>query len=342
MAESMRETAISGPLPWQLAQWQRLSAQLGQGRLHHALLFSGPSGVGKRLLAELLAAAVLCSAGAGGEICGVCRNCQLFRAGSHPDLLRIAPEPEKRQIRIHQVREQLTDFVMRTTSMAPAKVVIIDPADAMNLSTANCLLKTLEEPSPATHILLLTDAPARLLATIRSRCESVRLRPPAPADGLDWLRHVAGLSGAEDLLGAASGCPLGALRIEERGGLQRYQRIARMMNLASVAAVPVPVLAGECSDLELGDILADIFLFLVELSRALAIGVPQGARIAGACDAYAELLPRISALHLARSMQKLLAAQRDAASTANPNRQLLLEALLIDWQQGIAGWQNAR
>jgi len=342
MSETMREAAISGPLPWQADEWQRLRTRLSQGRLHHALLLSGPAGVGKRLLVELLAAAVLCGATEDGQACGVCRNCQLLRAGSHPDFMRIAPEPDKKQIRIHQVREQLTDFVMRTTSMAPAKVVIIDPADAMNISTANCLLKTLEEPSPATHMLLVTDAPARLLATIRSRCEAIRLRPPTPADGLEWLRRVADLPNAEDLLGAASGCPLGALRIQDRGGLQRYQRVALMMEHASTAAFPVPVIAGECSDLDLLDVLADMFLFLIELSRAMAIGAPQGARIEGAHALYSKLLPRVSALHLARTTQKLVAAQRDAVSTANPNRQLLLEALLIDWQQGVTGWQNGR
>ena len=146
--------------------WQRLRTQRVAGRLHHALLLTGPRGIGKRVLAGLLAESILCDVPLGGESCGACRNCELVRAGTHPDLLRIAPEEPGKQIKIDQIRE-VADFVMRTSSMASSKVVFIDPADAMNISSANSLLKSLEEPSPRTHLILVSDAPARLLATLR-------------------------------------------------------------------------------------------------------------------------------------------------------------------------------
>ncbi|MBK8993986.1 MAG: DNA polymerase III subunit delta' [Gammaproteobacteria bacterium] len=190
-------------------------ARIVDQRLHHARRPSGPAGIGKRLLGELLARSILCRNPDRGQACGVCRDCQLVTAGSHPDLLRIAPEEPGKQIRIEQIRGELSDFVMRTPSVAHAKAILIDPADAMNTHTANCLLKSLEEPAPRTHMLLLSDAPARLLPTIRSRCQQLRLMPPAPEQALQWLQSAGGGADAADLLGIAAGYPLGALRIRE-------------------------------------------------------------------------------------------------------------------------------
>ena len=218
---------------------------------------------------------------------------------------------------------------------------MIDPADAMNHSTANCLLKSLEEPAPDTHLVLVTDAPARLLATVRSRCEQLRLRPPAPGQGLAWLTTVAGAEDAADALELACGCPLAALELLRDGGFGQFERVANLMFRAADPGAWIPVLVSEYADLDLRVLLEWIFMFLLDFSRSLTTKDPAVARLRRTTGDYVALTGRSSARHVARVLQRTVAARRDAMSTANPNRQLLLEALMIDWQRGFVGWQKA-
>lgn len=332
---------VTAPLPWQIDDWARLSGSIRKRRLHHGVLLGGPAGIGKRLLSDRLAAAILCAHLVEGEPCGECKDCLLMRAGTHPDLLRIAPEEPGKQIRISQIRNELGEFVMRTSSVAQAKVVMIDPADAMNHSTANCLLKSLEEPAPNTHLLLVSDAPARLLATVRSRCEQLRLRPPAPEQGLTWLATVAGGEDAADALELACGCPLAALELLRNGGFGQFERVANLMFRSADPGAWIPVLVSEHADLDLRVLLEWVFMFLLDFSRVLTANDPAAARLRRTTGDYVALAGRSSAYHVARVLQRTVAARRDAMSTANPNRQLLLEALMIDWQRGFVGWQKA-
>jgi len=327
------------PLPWQAFEWSTLRSRLSEGRLHHAVLLSGPAGIGKRLLGELLVRSIVCRSSDRGQACGHCRDCRLAAAGSHPDLLRVRPEEPGRQIKIEQVRGDLAEFVMRTPSVAQAKAVLIDPADAMNTHTANSLLKSLEEPAMRTHMVLVSDAPARLLPTVRSRCHHLGLRPPARAVAEEWLRMAGGVSDAVDLLEVAGGCPLAALRIAESDGLAGFDRVADVMRRASLPGAWIPALAAECADLDLREMLGWVCLFLVDLNRALAVADAGGARIRRGAACYCELMERAATADVARTLQRAAAARRDASSTANPNRTLLLEALLIDWQRACAGWQ---
>ncbi|MFM7783430.1 MAG: DNA polymerase III subunit delta', partial [Gammaproteobacteria bacterium] len=100
-----QRSALPAVLPWQEAEWSRLLADLGAGTLHHALLLSGPVGIGKRQMADALVAAIVCERRSPGGACVRCRGCQLLRAGTHPDVLRVQPEEPGRQIRIAQVRD---------------------------------------------------------------------------------------------------------------------------------------------------------------------------------------------------------------------------------------------
>lgn len=325
----MAEQGIAAPLPWQRAQWTRLLRRVAGGKLHHALLVSGPAGIGKRLLADRLGQMLLCARPGPEGACGECRSCGLWRAGTHPDCVRLGPEEAGRQIRIAQIRDELTGFLAHTTGIAARKLAVIDPAEAMNTATANCLLKSLEEPAGATHLLLLSDAPMRLLPTVRSRCEHLRLQPPPWEQGLAWLRSQRGVENAEDLLGAASGCPLGALRIAEAGGLRPFDRAAELLCRAVESPDHAPLLAGEWASEDPREVLGWVQLFLLDLGRWLAD--PRAARLPRALRHYERLRGRVDAAHVARCLQADFGAMRDAVSTANPNRQLLLEALLIRW-----------
>ena len=178
--------------PWLDAAWRTLAARLADGRLPHALLFAGPPGLGKRELVEAFVRAALCERRAvDGHACGDCRACRLLAAGSHPDRVHVSFElrddaKPRSEIIVEQVR-QMSQRLALASQFGGLQVAVIDPADAMNASAANALLKTLEEPSSATVILLVADRPARLPATIRSRCQRIEVKPPAVDVAQAWL-----------------------------------------------------------------------------------------------------------------------------------------------------------
>ena len=178
--------------PWLAPAWTVLADALHTQRLHHALLFGGPHGYGKRALADALAAAALCTQrGADGHACGTCRSCVLFAAGSHPDLVRITFElrddgKPRTELTIDQMRA-LGQRLAMSSQFGGLQIAIVDPADAMNANAANGLLKTLEEPASDTILVLVADDPSRLPATIRSRCQRIDLHAPTHAQALEWL-----------------------------------------------------------------------------------------------------------------------------------------------------------
>jgi DNA polymerase III subunit delta' len=227
--------------PWLQPVLARLAAAHREGRLPHALLLCGPAGLGKRALAEFLVAGLLCtSPAADGAACGHCRGCTLRLAGSHPDLMRIGLEENEKtgklrsEIVIEQIRS-LSAKLALTPQFGGAQVAVIDPAEAMNVASANALLKTLEEPHPGCLLLLVADQPFRLPATIRSRCQRIELRLPERALARDWLRAQGiGDEQAESALDAARGNPGQALALAAEGGLALRREVES--DLAALAA----------------------------------------------------------------------------------------------------------
>ena len=221
--------------PWQQRAYTHAGAALDAGQFGHATLIVGPALLGKRLLAEHLAQRVLCLAPrASGEACGACKSCALFAARSqyepletrpdgspshpwghsaHPDLSFVGYEinaktgKPRAELVIEQIRA-LSEKLTLTPQLGGAQVVIVDPADAINWSAFNALLKTLEEPQPGRYLWLLSSNPARLPATIRSRCQRLEMRLPPRDEALQWLAargHRAEL--AREALDAARGHP---------------------------------------------------------------------------------------------------------------------------------------
>ena len=160
-------------------------------RLAHAYVFSGLEGIGKRLTALALAKNLLCSSG-GGKSCGTCSACIQVDRGSHPDLMII--EPEKGVITIDSIRN-LKRELSRKSFSGGYKVCLIDDAEKMNLQAENALLKTLEEPTPDTVIILITGKPYRLLPTVLSRCQHLKFQPLALFDASELI--MAGVAGVE-------------------------------------------------------------------------------------------------------------------------------------------------
>ena len=185
-----------------------------RGRLASSYLFAGEEGIGKRATALAFAAAINCKnpipVQGGQDACGECGSCVKFAGGTHPDLLIV--EPDGAQIKVEQVR-QVGEALAYRSFEGGVKVVIVDNAEAMNPAASNAFLKTLEEPTPDTLIILVSSMPDRLLPTIRSRCSRINFRPLSDEDsakvleGLD-ISGVAvrlsmgrpGLAASEDLV----------------------------------------------------------------------------------------------------------------------------------------------
>ncbi len=143
------------------------------GRVHHAYLFTGMEGIGKRLVALNMAKALNC-AEQRGEACDRCRSCQLIAKGIHPDLILIEPTGES--IKIEQIRELERSIAFKPYE-ARWRVILIDGAEQLTRDAANALLKTLEEPPPWTTIILSASTIESLPATVHSRCQRIRFNP---------------------------------------------------------------------------------------------------------------------------------------------------------------------
>jgi len=153
---------------------ESMASRFREDRLAHALLFTGPPGVGKCLVANELAQVVVCREDP--SPCRKCDRCLRVAAGSHPDVRLLAPASGKKDIGVELARD-IKHFVHLATVDSPCKVVVIDQASRLTVAAQNALLKTLEEPPGRAIIILVTDSPGGLLATVRSRCQRVGFGP---------------------------------------------------------------------------------------------------------------------------------------------------------------------
>lgn len=179
--------------PWLAPTLADLERTAEAGRLGHAWLLTGAEGLGKLNLALVFADRLLRgSVGARPpapfgptEIVAAMRD-RRVPADHHPDLHMLAPEEDKKTIAVEQIRV-VTEALTLKSLKGGAKCVVIEPAEAMTVAAANALLKSLEEPTPATYLLLVSHRPGRLPATIRSRCQTLVVRGPDRAALDDWL-----------------------------------------------------------------------------------------------------------------------------------------------------------
>lgn len=324
-------------LPW-------LADTLARLRDHergHALILHGGAGSGVLELALRAAQAWLCEEPPGP--CGACPSCHLVLARTHPDMRVLLPETVQqavgwqagadgegeggdgeakarrkpsREIKVEAVRQAI-DWAHTSSGRGRGKVLVMFPADAMNLVAANALLKTLEEPAPGVRLLLCTDDPESLLPTIRSRCQRVRLPPPAREQSLRWLA-TQGVQQPEVLLQASGGEPLSAAAWAAEG-----------LTAEGWAALPRQVAAGDAS-------------LLAALAPARVVGILQQlchdamAVAAGAQPRYFPpgSVPAGAAWDALAEWSRTLA--RTARHDEHPwNAGLLIESLVSQGQQAL-------
>ena len=335
-------------LAWQQMPLAELLAR--RERMPHALLIHGRKGIGKVVFARALAQSLLCETpGADGIACGICPACGWFTEANHPDFREIVPEamsalddeddgpaaepakPEKKSawITIDQVRD-IGQFMTLSTHRDGFRVLLVHPADAMNAAAANALLKTLEEPARRSLILLVSDQPGRLLATVRSRCQKFALAVPDSAAAIAWLvgQGVDGAT-APALLAQAGGAPLLALQWAEPDYRAQRRRFLEALSAPNDADWLGLAAAFEKSDLRqvmhwLQTWCADLIL----QKSAGRIGYNPDCR--GALEALARRAPLPA---LFRYESQLRSSRRTLAHPLNAR--LLLEQLFLSYNRTV-------
>ncbi len=332
--------------PWNLALWQRLIAM--RERMPHALLLQGRQGIGKLAFAQALAQALLCdSTDADGFACGTCASCAWLEQGNHPDFRLIEPEDRAEEdgmdvsetvtssaksrkksssILIDQVRA-LGDLVTLTSHRHGLRVIILHPAESLNLNAANALLKMLEEPPLATLFILVTHQLQRLLPTIRSRCHKISMPMPSRREAESWLA-TQGIDDPVFSLAQAGGAPLSALQVDDGDGV-RASIEAFANDLARCGRIDPMASAAHWS----------------KEDYALALDVMQkwaydlaASRLAGQVRYYPAQAASLQAMAKSVDLGPLLDFQRKLAearaqATHPLNTELQLEAMLVRYAQ---------
>jgi DNA polymerase-3 subunit delta' len=223
---------------------RQLRAAVAADRLAHAYLLTGPVGVGRRTLATGLAAAALCDTPHDGDACGACAHCTRVAAGTHPDLLVVRREDDRRDVKTEQAREVTRWLALRPLT-SRRKVAVIEDAECLNEHGQNALLKTLEEPPGAAVLLLVATDASLLLPTVRSRCQRVRL-DPLPVAVVARILETRGVPAPARAAAAArsEGSPGRALSlVDDPRADGRGRMLDQLVGLASATAADLSATA---------------------------------------------------------------------------------------------------
>lgn len=323
-------------LPWQRPQWANVTEARQRGQLHHAWLLSGPQGVGKRSFVRAWAASLLCNQPDGLEACGACAGCKMLAAGGHPDAhflsldghIGLATTPSlqaeeedgltfwkpkstsaRKEIAVDAARS-LTEKLGFSPNRGGMRVVVVQPADEMSLSTANALLKSIEEPPANTIFIFIAVFPMALPQTIRSRCQQLRFAVPDTASTLAWLKRENPKAEAAHLQ-AVGGAPLKALAWLRDGTFEvrlRWTQIIEQVLLRKMDALAAAAeLARDKTDA--GEVLRHWQQVLTAQLRAGQWSARHEQFLAGLMEALR------------------------AIENTNANGLLTLESLLLRWRQ---------
>lgn len=336
----MTRTLDTTPLPWHGDVWQQTLNVFRAGSSGHAYLLHGEADTGKRHFATRLAEYLLCQSPLPTTACGLCKSCLLNAAGNNPDLLVLEPEEGSKQIKVEQVRDVRQFLEMRSHGKG-RRIIIIDTAESLGTSSANALLKGLEEPPQDVAFLLLSDRPRAVLPTISSRAQSLRMPRPRRDEVLAWLLMLSeqpSVGDLEQIIELAQGRPLAARAIIDSGIATAYAEIGEtLLALAQQREYPLNV-ASRFSKSHCLELLTMLLHWLAELSKFRMTA--SATRLKG--QALLALAQSLAGTHEAERQQeqtlallqlynRVATAQMQLVGTTNPNTQLLLEDLLLDF-----------
>jgi DNA polymerase-3 subunit delta' len=324
---------IADSLPWLRPLQHRLQDALQASRLPHSSLLLSPPGLGAEHLANWSAALALCEAD-GPRPCGGCASCTLLRSDTHPDFHVVRLEEDAKQIKVDQVRELIGALTLKSYR-GGFKVGVIEGAEALNTNGANAFLKTLEEPSADTMLLMIARPTHRLPATIASRCVRMVLRAPTPEVANAWLRENSGPGPErswEAALELAAGAPLLALELDKAGIAALEREMQESIQAIAAGSVDVTILAESWAKTNLGLRLAWLENWITRRVHTSLAGVASTQSAERVRLPAALLKPKIRALF------ELLDAARDLRRLASTsmNQQLALEALLLGGRTALA------
>lgn len=327
-------------LPWQETQWERLVSQANAKTMPHAFLFSGQVGIGKTQFAKSLAAFLLCddkTTASRSEACGNCKQCKLFNAETHPDFKLIQPEEGAASIKVDQIRN-LVEFFGQSSQQGGRKVTVLMPAESLNINAANALLKTLEEPSPNSVIILVSHQAGMLLPTIRSRCQFVDFSMPSEVQAVDWLKsqtegmgdHVS--ISADDLrqvLELARKAPFKAIEYLNAQALAEYRTMLDELGVFLKNEKLSSELATRWND-DMAQLRLTWMIYWLE--QLLKLKLDSGvANLFHGEKMFSYLAEKCTSQQLFELYSECLQQYRLFIGTSNPNKVLAFELLLHRW-----------
>lgn len=295
-----------------------LRRSLINGKTAHSYLFEGVNGSGRKKTALALIQALFCTVKP-DDACGVCTSCCKIESGNHPDIHLIGPLPDKRDISVDQLRELQHDLSLRPYE-APRKACIIDPAERMNTSSANSLLKTLEEPPGNALIILLTENAGMLLPTVRSRCQLMRFAPLSPEHLITLLVRSGMATDAARLIAPMSGGSLQkALELDNEALVAKREAVLKKVNQLNINRITTVFDAAEElsgnreATLELLDMLLSFYRDVVHLGSGSREIVNQSVR-----SDLESIATKRSMPHNLKLLELIYQTRRDIQRNANP------------------------
>lgn len=325
-------TGLTESHPWFDDRFAHLAKLHQDRRLPHALLLHGMSGIGKFEFATSVAQFLLCQEPMNNRPCGYCKSCELNAAGSHPDLFFLTPEEPGKQLKVDQVRA-LNEFIYSTAQQGGYRVVILNPADSMNIASANALLKMLEEPGSDTLLLLITSKIGQLLPTIKSRCQHVECHNPSEAQAVNWLMNATDLDEdqAKSILHINLGAPMEALAYIENGlNEHRAQLIRGLADILKQRRSALEV-AQSWNKLDLELLLGWFYSLLIDAARGAVCESGDLIRQDDARNMLKAVAKKTNPVKIFKLADKVHEERRAILLRQNPNKQLLLECILLEW-----------
>ena len=333
LAQGAREV-----LPWHSVQRDRLIAQLKTGKIPHAFLFSGLEGLGKYQFASFFSSYMMCEKSKFQQMpCGECKQCKLFDSESHPDFKIISPEEGSASIKVDQVR-QLVDFFGKSSQQGGRKIALVSPAEALNHNAANALLKTLEEPSHNSVIILISHQPGMLLPTIRSRCQVVDFTKPKTSDSLAWLKNRSIEESSQDaysdedlmeVLSLANYSPLKAKHYLQFGALKEYHLMLNEISVFLKNDALSSTLATRWND-DLAHLRVAWMAHWLELILKIKLNSVHDKKLLEQ-KMFNYLSEKVSHIELFDLYSSCLGQYRLFLGKTNPNKVLAFESLLHKW-----------